>query len=138
MWYPFLIVCIAFIYKMCNLGKCMRKLSVCKRKDPVKSLDLLHWENKCFTLFSPCLFETKVFVKKRLQSKWVDSTYIIHNTVIVTWSIINIFFGTYFLKSSNNETVMMIQLMSNFSKSEKYLWEEYPIKEYLYEGYWMV
>ena len=36
---------IAFIYKMCNLGKCMRKLSFYKQKDPVKTLDLLHWEN---------------------------------------------------------------------------------------------
>ena len=33
---------IAFIYKMCNLGKCMRKLSFYKQKDPVKTLDLLH------------------------------------------------------------------------------------------------
>ena len=38
---------------------------------------------------------------------------------------------------------MMIQIKSNFSKykskkSEKYLWEEYPLREYLYEEYWMV
>ena len=33
---------IAFIYKMYNLGKCMRELSFYKQKDPVKTLDLLH------------------------------------------------------------------------------------------------
>ena len=53
---------IAFIYKMYNLGKCMRELSFYKQKDPVKTLDLLHWEN-----------------------------IVIHNKVIMIWSKINIF-----------------------------------------------